>query len=276
VVVTVHDLAFRLYPETAPERTRRWLEGMDQAMARATRIITPSARTRRDVLDAYGIDEDRVVTVPHGVDHSVYRPAGDDEDVGRDVRDRFGIDRPYLLYLGGIEPRKNLPRVLEAFAGLPRDVRPLLVLAGSGVRWNPEGTTALHRALDSMSADVRDRVVITGYVGLPHKLRLVQGAIALVNPTIYEGFGLQILEAMACGTPVLASDVSAMPEVAGDAALLVDPSDAEAIRNGMEGLIADRELRRRLREAGLDRAGGFDWDETARRTAGVLHDAAMG
>ncbi len=271
LVLTVHDLAFRLFPQTAPQATRRWLSRLDAALPRASELIVVSEQTRRDLLELYPVPANRVSVVPLGVDTQTFRPAP--SEAVAEVRRRFGIDGPYLLSLTGIEPRKNLPAILRAFASLADDVRPLLVLAGPVSPWNPEGWDLLRPALDELPRPVRERVVLTGYVTDSDKVALLSGGEALVYPSLYEGFGLPVIEAMACGTPVLTSNVSALPETAGDAALLVDPRDPEAIAQGIERLLTDRMLRGELREAGLVRARVFDWDESARRTAEVLHRA---
>lgn len=270
LVVTVHDLAFRRFPETAPHGTRWWLGRLDRAIAGAARIIAVSESTRRDLLELYGVPPERVVVIPHGVDRDVFRPASAEELEA--VRRRFGIDGPYLLSLGGIEPRKNLPGLVRAFAALPPGLRPVLVIAGAGVAWNPEGGRLLDEALGEVPREVRRRIVLVGYVAGGDKAILIGGAEALVYPSLYEGFGLPVLEAMACGTPVLTSDVSSLPEVAGGAAVLVDPRDLDSIRDGMERLLADDGLRGRLAQAGMARAAGFSWTETARRTAAVLRE----
>jgi glycosyltransferase involved in cell wall biosynthesis len=270
LVVTVHDLAFRRFPETAPHGTRWWLGRLDRALAGAARIIAVSESTRRDLLELYEVRPERVVVIPHGVDREVFRPPSAQELEA--VRRRFGIDGPYLLSLGGIEPRKNLPGLVRAFAALPPGVRPTLVIAGAGVAWNPEGGRALDEALGEVPGEARRRITMVGYVAGADKAALIGGAEALVYPSWYEGFGLPVLEAMACGTPVLTSNVSALPEVAGGAAVLVDPRDLDSIRDGMERLLADDRLRSQLAEAGMARAAAFSWTETARRTAAVLRE----
>jgi glycosyltransferase involved in cell wall biosynthesis len=271
LVVTVHDLAFRRFPGTAPHATLRWLTRLDRYLVRATRIIAVSESTRRDVVDLYGVDPERVEVIPHGVDGETYRPP--DPGSVEAVRRRFGLNDPYVLFLGGIEPRKNLPNLLAAYARLSPEVRPLLVVAGGWVPWNPEGRRGLDQALDGLPADVRSGVVVTGYVSERDKVALLGGAEALVYPSLYEGFGFPVVEAMACGTPVLTSDVSSLPEVAGDAAVLVSPEDIDSIAAGMEGLVRDDALRARLRAAGLERARRFTWEDTARRTAEILRRA---
>jgi glycosyltransferase involved in cell wall biosynthesis len=271
-VLTVHDLALRRFPDTAPQATRRWLARLDRALRQAAMVIAVSECTKLDLMELYGLPEDRIAVVHHGLDHETFRPASD--EAVRAVRGRFGIDGPYLMFLGGIEPRKNLSRLVEAFARLERDVRPSLVLAGAGVAWNPEGWDQLRPALDALPADVRSRIVLTGYLSEPDKVALLSGATAMVYPSLYEGFGMPVLEAMGCGSPVVASNVSALPEVAGDAAVLVDPRDADALVAGIDRVLREDGLKDALRQAGLARAAGFHWEDTARRTMEVLRQAA--
>ncbi len=272
LVITVHDVAFRLFPETAPHSTLRWLARLDRTLRQAARIIVVSEQTKRDLLELYRVSEDRVVVVPNGVDAKAFQHITDGDVEA--TRRQLGIGGgPYLLFLGGIEPRKNLPAVVRAFARLPRDVRPMLVIAGWRTEWNPQGWNELQQALGDIPAGIRSRIQVAGYVPEERKAALLAGAEALVYPSRYEGFGLQVLEAMAAGTPVLTSDVSALPEVAGDAAVLVDPNDVDSIAGGMENLLRDDELRKDLRERGRARAERFSWEETARRTVAVLHQA---
>jgi len=273
LVLTVHDLAFRLFPATAPLATRQWLARLESALHRAARIMVVSEQTRRDLLDTYGVADDRVSVVPLGVDAAVFRPAP--EDAVRAVRQRYGIEGPYVLTLGGIEPRKNLPAIIRAYSALDAALRPTLVLAGPVTPWNPEGWELLRPALDRLPPSIRERVVFTDYVSENAKVALLTGAEALVYPSLYEGFGLPVIEAMACGTPVLTSNVSALPATAGGAALLVDPRDEEAITAGIERLITDPALRETLRAAGLARAKAFSWRRTAVLTAEVLHEACQ-
>jgi glycosyltransferase involved in cell wall biosynthesis len=272
IVITVHDLAFRRFPDTAPMATRRWLTHLAGAVSQAAEIIVPSAATGADLLDLYRVDAERVTVIHHGIDHDTFRPAAVTE-VER-VRRRYGIDGPYLLFVGGLEPRKNLPALLRAYAMLPGQIRPTLVLAGASVPWNPEGRAGLNDALLRLPAEVRAGIVLTGYVADPDRAALYTGAAALAFPSLYEGFGFPVLEAMACGTLVVTSTVSSLPEVAGDDALLVDPTDVESIAQGLRQALEDGEPIRRLRAAGPFRASRFTWERTARATARVLHRAA--
>jgi glycosyltransferase involved in cell wall biosynthesis len=272
LALTVHDLAFRRFPDSAPMATRRWLTRLDRALRQAAEIIVPSEATRTDLLDLYPVDADRVTAIHHGIDHRRFRPAPPTE-VER-VRRQYGIEGSYLLFVGGIEPRKNLPALLRAYAALPEEVRPALVLAGASVAWNPEGRNALTEALGRLPAGVRGRVILTGYVSDPDRAPLYTGAETLAFPTRYEGFGLPVLEAMACGTPVVTSNISSLPEVVGGDAILVDPADDGSIADGLRRVLEDDGLRDHLRRAGPARAARFTWDEAARRTAAVLRRAA--
>jgi glycosyltransferase involved in cell wall biosynthesis len=269
LVVTVHDLAFKRFPQTAPHGTKSWLSRLDRALGGATCVIAVSQSTRRDILELCPVDPERVAVVPLGVDRSVFRPPPQ-QDVA-DVRSRFDLQGPYLLYLGGIEPRKNLPTLLAAFARLSD--QPLLVIAGGGVDWNPEGSNLLGAALAGLPDGVRARIRRTGYVSEPEKVALLGGAEAFVYPSLYEGFGLPVLEAMASGTPVITSNVSSLPEVVGEAAVLVDPADPASIAGGIERILVDIPLRSRLATLGLERAEQFTWEKTAVATAKVLQDA---
>jgi glycosyltransferase involved in cell wall biosynthesis len=270
-VMTVHDLAFRVQPETASSSTVRWLGRFDETLRRARAILTVSDTTRRDLLDHYRVPDERVTVVPPAVDHHVFRPFP--SNIARAVCARYGIAPPYLLWLGGIERRKNLPLLVRAFRSLPDSIRPSLVLVGPRVPWSPEGWTELGAALQQLPPEVRGKVVVTGYVPEEDKVALLSGAEGFVYPSLYEGFGLPVLEAMACGTPALTSNVSALPETAGDAALLVDPKDHQSIAEGIERILTDRRLRRRLAAAGIARAARFHWEETARLTAEALQRA---
>jgi glycosyltransferase involved in cell wall biosynthesis len=269
LVVTVHDLAFKRFPHTATHGTKSWLARLDRALERAARVIAVSESTRRDLLELSHVDPAKIAVVPLGVDHTVFRPS--DPGAISSVRTRFELMGPYLLSLGGIEPRKNLPSLLRAFTRLSSDLR--LVIAGSGVEWNPEGTDLLAESLERLPADVRGRVIRTGYVSEADKVALMSGADAFVYPSLYEGFGLPVLEAMACGTPVVTSNLSSLPEVAGDAAVLVDPADPSSIADGIDRALGDPGLRTRLVREGRERAEGFTWEKTAAATRNVLQHA---
>lgn len=272
VTLTIHDLAFEILPETAPHANQYWLGYLQRALENAAEIITVSEATRKDLIEIYQIDPEKVTAVLSGVDMEVTHAVGEEQIEA--TKQKYGIDGPFLTFIGGLEPRKNLRQLLRAYAKLPKDLRPTLVLAGAAVPWIPGGPKIMESALRSLPADVRESVVLTGYVTEQDKLSLLTGAEALVYPSVYEGFGFPVLEAMACGTPVLTSNVSSLPEVAGEDAVLVDPYESTSIAEGMELILTDTALRERLSKAGLARAKRFSWEETARQTAKVLHRAA--
>lgn len=272
MTITIHDLAFEILPETAPHANKYWLAYLKKALENSAEIITVSEATRRDLIEIYQVDPEKVTAVLSGVDMDTVH-AVDAEAVDA-VRAKYDIDGPFLVFVGGLEPRKNLRMLLRAFSRLPKDMRPKLVLAGATVPWIPGGPKIMESALRSLPEEVRGDVILTGYVSEVDKLALLTGAEALVYPSVYEGFGFPVLEAMACGTPVLTSNVSSLPEVVGEDAVLVDPYESISIAEGIESLLRDDALRARLASAGLKRAARFSWDETARQTAKVLHRAA--
>ena len=269
-VLVVHDLAWAVYPETAPQIDERWRRRFAKAVRRCGAAIVPSVSAKGDLVRRYGVPEQRVHAVPHGVDASAFA-AVTDAEVER-VRRRFGIAVPYVLFVGGLEPRKNLVTLVRAFAASGVDAT--LVIAGGRVRWFPAEEARVWAAVRALAEPARSRVVMTGYVSDEDKHVLLAGAEALAYPSLYEGFGFPVMEAMAAGTPVLTSNVSSLPEVAGDDAVLVDPKDEHALAEGLGRILSDGELRERLIGPGRARAAGFTWEASARRTAEVLRTVA--
>jgi glycosyltransferase involved in cell wall biosynthesis len=271
VVPVVHDLAFQHFPESAPHIDERWRRRFAATLAEAPAIIVPSTSAAQDLRESFAVAGERVHVVHHGVDAEAFAPVS--EAAVDAVRRRFGIPGPYVLFVGGIEPRKNLEHLVRAFA--TSDSSHLsLVLAGGPVRWYPEATERLDAAIQMLPESVRARIVRTGYVSERDKLALLSGATLLAYPSIYEGFGFPVLEAFAAGVPVLTSNVSSLVEVAGEAAVMVDPADVDAIAAALSELVADEDLRAVLSAAGVARASRFTWEATARATAAVLRDAA--
>jgi glycosyltransferase involved in cell wall biosynthesis len=269
VVMVVHDLAFLRFPQTAPHIDGRWHRRFAQSVRSVAAILVPSTSVRDDLLEAHPVEPERVRVVHHGVDAEAFAPVSQSAVDG--VRRKFGIEGPYALFLGGIEPRKNLENLVRAFGEL--EAGSSLVIAGGPVRWFPHAMEELEAAVQALPSPVRDRVVRTGYVGERDKVALLSGATLLVYPSLYEGFGFPVLEAFAAGVPVLTSNVSSLPEVAGDAAVLVDPNDPGAIAAGLAELFGDPDLRAVLSAGGLARAANFTWMMTARQTAEALHRA---
>jgi glycosyltransferase involved in cell wall biosynthesis len=261
-VATVHDLS-QLHVRQKYDAARMFYATrvLPLLIGRQQRIITVSSSTRSDVLSRTSVSADRVSVVPNGVDLSRYAPL--DEASAREAALRLGLREPYLLYVARLEhPGKNHVTLLEAFArlraaGLPHK----LVLAGP--RWN--GAEAIDAAVARLG--LAEHVVFTGFVAGDDLPGLYAGAAAFVFPSLYEGFGIPLLEAMACGIPSCVANVSSLPEVAGDAALLFDPRDPAAIASALQRLLTDDLLRARLRARGLKRCAEFTWERSA---GGVL------
>lgn len=270
MVVTVHDLSHIYYPECHPWLRVRLLDHLlPRVLERAEVVITVSDCVAREVRATFGLPAGRVQVVPNGVGPG-FRPL--DADIIAPTLAEHGLTPDgYLLCLATLEPRKNLDRLLSAFEALPPALQARYPLALAGAPgWRNQ---ALRARIDRLEAAGRLRYL--GYVPADHRAPLYAGARAFAYPALYEGFGLPPLEAMACGTPVLTSNVSAMPEVAGDAALTVDPTDHDAIREGLLRLCEDVPLRQRLRVAGPQRAAHFTWADCARLTAAVYRQVAV-
>jgi glycosyltransferase involved in cell wall biosynthesis len=265
-VVTIHDLVPMLFPETVPRKYAlyvRWL--LPRVAGVAERVICVSGHTKDDLVRELGMDPERVVVV-HEAPQPGFRPLEDLAALAR-VRERHGITKPFFFHLGNIEPRKNLVGLVKAFLSLSPRGRAQLVLGGHK-GWLTQG---IFKELDGL--DLSQDVIFTGYLPQEDLPLLMNAAAAFVFPSLYEGFGLPVLEAMACGTPVITSNISSLPEVAGDAALLVDPRRVEDLAGAMERVLEDGTLRRDLSRAGLERAAQFTWERAARETMAVYEQA---
>ncbi|HET7929288.1 MAG TPA: glycosyltransferase family 1 protein [Actinomycetota bacterium] len=269
VVMVVHDLAFEVMPEAGPGFGERWRRRFDGWLRRSAGVVVPSASTKADLLRRHRVDEGRVHVIPHGADP--FEAPGREE--AERTRARFGIGGPFALFVGGIEPRKNLVALVEAFGRVNDGPDRWLVIAGGRTYWAPRGTEPVRARVAALPEDVRRRVVLTGYVSDGEKRALLAGATLLAYPSRYEGFGFPVLEGFSAGVPVLTSSTASLPEVAGDAALLVDPDDVDAIAEGLQRLFGDPGLRERLVVAGRERLGTFSWERAAASTAEVLRDA---
>jgi glycosyltransferase involved in cell wall biosynthesis len=257
-VVTIHDLAFLHDPQLATRHGHRFFRrGLELARRYARLVTCPSEATIDECVDA-GIERDRLRLVPWGV-----TPRTVTRDDVNGVLERCKIDRAYVLFAGTVEPRKNLPRLLEAFMRVPNDVD--LVLAGP-TGWN--------ESIDAQLAGLGPRVRALGFVGRSDLDALLAGAAVFCYPSIREGFGLPVLEAMAQSAPVVTSAGTATSEVAGDAGLLVDPLDVDAIAGAIRRLLDDRAEATRLGAAGRDRALTFTWDRSAALVTDVYREAA--
>lgn len=273
VVATIHDLSFEHLPDTFKRRSRAQLRlTVRRTARRAAQLITISEHSKRDIVETYGVAPGRV-TVTHLAASSHFRPVEDERELRR-VRQLYGIEGDYILAVGSVQPRKNLARLVRAYSDLRRQRAqaklPRLVVVGK-LAWLYEETL---RAVEECG--VREDVTFTGYAPEGDLPALYSGAICFAYPSFFEGFGLPPLEAMRCGTPVLVGDRTSLPEVVGDAGLLVDPFDTAAISAALARIIDDDALRQTLRARGLTRAARFDWRETARKTLEVYQRATGG
>ena len=273
VVVSIHDLSFEHLPQTFNRRSRTQLRlTVRRSARRAARILSLSEHTRRDIIETYGIEPQRVTAIPLAAP-AHFGPITDNRELQR-VRHNYGIDRDYILSVGSIQPRKNLARLVRAYASLREsysaDKLPKLVLVGKRA-WLYDETL---RALDE--TNIKDAVVLTGYVPESDLPALYSGALCFVYPSIFEGFGLPPLEAMKCGAAVIVGNQTSLPEVVGDAALTVDPFDIDAIASAIRKLINHSALRRELSIKGQERAKEFNWRETALKTLAVYKEVARG
>jgi glycosyltransferase involved in cell wall biosynthesis len=249
-VLTIHDLSFERHPRLMSRRDLLLFRTfVPRSARRAERVLAVSERTKRDLVEHYGIAEDKIVVTPNGVD-PIFRPDGE-----------APVRPPYALFVGGIQPRKDPVSAIEALGRLNGDLS--LVVVGAEKRGGQE----VRRAIRRLGLD--QRVELAGHVEREELAALYRGAACLVFPSRYEGFGLPVLEAMASGTPVVAAAAGAVPEVAGDAAVLVEPGDPAALAAGIERALADPN---RLVAAGLEQARRFSWAETARLTLAAYRE----
>jgi glycosyltransferase involved in cell wall biosynthesis len=262
LVVTVHDVIFLSRPDVFSARN---LAASRFAAARQMRdaavVIAVSQHTKRELLGHFDIAPDRVMVVPLAVRHP------NPERVSSERSDNGGLDRPYVLYVGNLEPRKDIPTLIEAWLRSAARHDFALVLAGAPA-YMSEGSIAAVRAA-SAAADVR----WLGYVSEQEKHRLLGGATAFVYPSIYEGFGIPVLEALAYGVPVIACDTSSIPEVAGPGAVLVPPSDPSELARAIDRVAASSALRASMGQRGREHASAFTWDRVARETVAAYRMA---
>jgi glycosyltransferase involved in cell wall biosynthesis len=259
-VLTIHDLSTLLYPEThRTSAVRRARLRLPVAATMAAAIITPTEAVKREVCERLKIKPEKVKAI-HEAPRRTFTPLPGDEAAA--IRQRLGVEDEFLLFVGTLEPRKNLSTLLRAFAQLLNDtsLRPQLVIAG-GEGWMIRETLSL---MDS--GGIKDRVRLTGYLNDEDLRALYSSCRAFIYPSLYEGFGLPPLEAMACGAPVVASRIAALQETLGEVAVLIEALDVQALSRSMTEIVKDEKRRVAISEAGIKRAARFSWDTAARRT----------
>ncbi len=267
LIVTVHDLIGMIYPENLALMSRfYWGTWLPMVVSRADTIIADSNNTKKDVMKLLGVREDKIRVIPLAADPK-FHPVKDALALAQ-VKKRFNLEKPFVLYVGAIEPRKNLIRVMEAWARVRSRTKVPHQLVITGFQaWAYREVSDLVQRLG-----IKRDVVFTGYVRDEELPLLYNASELFIFPSLYEGFGMPVLEAMACGVPVLTSNTSSIPEVAGDAAIMVDPTDVEKMAQAIERALEDEVLRERLKQAGPKRAAQFSWEATARETLRVYSE----
>jgi glycosyltransferase involved in cell wall biosynthesis len=264
-VVTVHDLSYLAHPEWLSWRVRFTLSQLvPRSVRAAARVIAISDFTKRDLIDRYGLPAEKIVVVPLAAG-TTFTPLPD----AAAQRLPAGIREPFILAVGNLEPRKNLVTLIEAFAEMVRQhaFAGQLVIAGKAKYRGEEAAGAVARL------GLEGRVIFTGFIDDETLRLLYNRATLFAYPSLYEGFGLPVLEAMACGCPVVASNATAVPQTAGDAAILVDPTSVAALTAAMARVAGDPELARRMSVDGKAQAARFSWTRTAEMTLDVYKDA---
>ncbi|MDW8172563.1 MAG: glycosyltransferase family 1 protein [Anaerolineae bacterium] len=263
-LLTVHDLSFVCVPEAAPARLRAYLNDVvPRSVRRATHVIADSSATKSDLVHFYNVDPDKISVLLSGIDLQRFCPGY----VEPRLLERYGLDRPYILSVGTVQPRKNYSRLVWALARLRQRGYDVLLAIAGGKGWLNDD---LYATL--CQSGMADFVKILGFVEESHLPGLYRGAEVLALPSLYEGFGFPVLEAMACGTPVITSNISSLPEVAGDAALLVDPLDLDEITDALQRILDYADLRQNLIARGYLQAQKFTWSESARKLRGIYNE----
>jgi len=269
-VVTIHDCIHLRFPQYLPNRAgyvyARWM--LRSAATRAQRVLTVSQASKDDILSLLPVDASKVEVIYNALDERLATPPTE-EDLAR-VRQRFLLNAPFVLYAGNIKPHKNLGRLIEAFAGLRQrgveDVK--LLIIGDEISKYPNLRREVHRF------QLHQHVRFLGFVPDATLAALYRMAAVFVFPSLYEGFGLPPLEAMAAGAPVVTSNVSSLPEVVGDAALLIDPMDPGSIADAMARILTDATLRADLIRRGHERVKSFSWEASVKRVRAVYGEVA--
>lgn len=258
-ILTVHDIIPIRFPGLFSLRQRiLYYTTLRLALYRAHSIICISEATRSDLISEFNLDPSKIFTVPCGVEEGFLNCSGMDLDR---VRSKYNLPAEYLLYIGSNKPHKNLPALLQSLALMPH--APVLVIAGIiDPRFDRE-------RLDAEKLNMNDRIRFLGVIPEPDLPGLYSGALAFAFPSLYEGFGLPPLEAMACGVPVICSDIPSLRETAGDAALFFDPGDCRSIASVIERILGDKGIRAELRMRGKKRAAALSWDAAAKKTLDV-------
>lgn len=265
-VVTLHDLAIYKHPEWFPSQQVSTRILVPQSLRKANHVIAVSEATKRDAQKQFGIPADRISVVYEAADTKLLKL----KDRHLDIRSVHGLPEKYVLFVGTLEPRKNISGLLRAWQRLraTNSIKAALVIAGS------IGYRGIDIEIEIEKLGIKNDVHYLGYIPHNHKVQLLESATAFVFPSLYEGFGLPVLEAMQLGTPVITSDNSSLPEVTGKAAILVEPEDIQALSTQLRRVLTQSVLRRKLSQAGQVQAKKFSWAKAAQQTRTIYHQVA--
>lgn len=264
VITTIHDMTYELYPETMDKRNlKRIKDDIQYSVNRSEKIITVSESSKRDIIKFLNVPESKVEVVYNGVDYNRYSTSYDENQKNK-VRKKYNIPNDYILYMGTLEPRKNIESIIKAFSLFKKeniinskDIK--LVIAGKK-GWMFESIFNLVTELK-----LEENIIFTDYIDEADKPIIYNMAKLFIFPSIYEGFGIPILEAMASSVPVITSNVSSMPEIAGEAAVLVEPMNIVSISNNINKILSDKEYSSKLVRKGHIQAKKFSWDLSAKK-----------
>lgn len=259
-IITIHDLNFEHYPEDSPKWVswyyRRYYT---QYASKANQIITVSDYSKNDICNFYNIDQEKISVVYNGVSNE-FGPISNEEK--NEYQTSYTKGKPYFIFVGSIHPRKNVERLLQAYASFHKNNPEYQLLIVGSNMWRKKSL--------KVPEAIEENVIFTGHVQMEILTKLMASAFALVYPPYFEGFGIPLVEAMKCGVPVLSSDRTCLPEVAGNAALYFDPFDVDQMARGMEEITSNPSKRKELIENGLKKAQNYDWDQAAAKTWDIL------
>ncbi|MFA0834453.1 MAG: glycosyltransferase family 4 protein [Methanobacterium formicicum] len=259
-VLTIHDLIPLLYPESYPPNlARRWNTSLKMIVNHADHIIAVSQKTREDCVKHLNMSPDKITVIPNGY-NPIYHPMDNRDEVRKYMKDKYNLNQ-YILFVGRVEARKNIIPVIRTLHEIKKSGLPHKLVIIGGMGWEHEKVLQEIEKLN-----LNDQVIFPGYISVEDLVRFYNAADLFVYLSFYEGFGLPPLEAMACGTPVITSNTSSLPEVVGDAGVMVDPLDEEALTSSMHQILCDERKRNKLRDKSILRAKDFSWHKTAKET----------
>jgi len=267
-VATIHDLTPLISNDWFSElHSKKFKFIITKTIKRADKIIADSISTKNDIIKFFNYSEENIEVVYLAAD-DIYRPIEDKEEIEK-IKKKYGISKNYILFVGTIEPRKNLVRLLSVFERFKNKFNDYQLVIVGQTGWMTE---KFFEKLKNLPENVKKDIILTGYIPVEDMIFLYNGCALFIYPSLYEGFGLPVLEAMSCGVPVVTSNISSLPEVGSDACIYVDPYNEEEIIYTVEKVLTDESLRKKMKEKGLERAKLFRWEKTAKKTIDVYKD----